>query len=87
MNKNQTWRRVLTLICVMAMLIGILVVGSVVAFAAEIDDIDVDSVATVSDTPVAKVGNTEYNNINDAISAWTNGTTLTLLADVQLKIS
>ncbi|MBQ8854119.1 MAG: hypothetical protein IJZ67_07430 [Alistipes sp.] len=33
---------------------------------------------------VAKVGNTEYGNIDDAIAAWTNNTTLTLLADVAL---
>ena len=35
--------------------------------------------------PVAKVGNTEYSNIDDAIAAWTNGTTLTLLGDVTLR--
>ena len=34
---------------------------------------------------VAKVGSTEYDNINEAIAAWTNGTTLTLLADVTLS--
>ena len=34
---------------------------------------------------VAKVGNTEYATIDEAISAWTNGTTLTLLKDVTLK--
>ena len=35
--------------------------------------------------PVAKVGNTGYQNIDDAIAAWTNNTTLTLLADVTLS--
>ena len=34
---------------------------------------------------VAKVGNTEYATINEAIAAWTNGSTLTLLADVTLS--
>ena len=34
---------------------------------------------------VAKVGNTEYKTIDEAIAAWTNGTTLTLLADVTLS--
>ena len=34
--------------------------------------------------PVAKVGNTEYTSIDEAIAAWTNGTTLTLLSDVTL---
>ena len=35
--------------------------------------------------PVAKVGNTEYGSIDEAIAAWTNNTTLTLLADVTLS--
>ena len=35
--------------------------------------------------PVAKVGNTEYDNITDAIANWTNNTTLTLVADVTLS--
>ena len=34
---------------------------------------------------VAKVGSTEYPTINEAIANWTNGTTLTLLADVTLS--
>ena len=34
---------------------------------------------------VAKVGNTEYATIDEAIAAWTNGTTLTLLANVTLS--
>ena len=35
--------------------------------------------------PVAKVGNNNYTTIDDAIAAWTNNTTLTLLADVTLN--
>ena len=35
--------------------------------------------------PAAKVGNTEYGSIDEAISAWTNNTTLTLLSDVTLS--
>ena len=34
---------------------------------------------------VAKVGNTEYATIDEAIAAWTNNTTLTLLANVTLS--
>lgn len=34
---------------------------------------------------VAKVGSTEYATIDEAIANWTNGTTLTLLADVTLS--
>ena len=35
--------------------------------------------------PVAKVGNTEYGTIDEAIAAWTNNTTLTLMAHVTLS--
>ena len=35
--------------------------------------------------PVAKVGNTEYLSIDEAIAAWTNNTTLTLLDNVTLS--
>ena len=35
--------------------------------------------------PIAKVGNTEYKNIDEAIAAWTNGSTLTLLDNVTLS--
>ena len=34
--------------------------------------------------PVAKIGNTEYTSIDEAIANWTNNTTLTLIADVTL---
>ena len=35
--------------------------------------------------PAAKVGNTKYATIDDAIANWTNNTTLTLLSDVTLN--
>ena len=35
--------------------------------------------------PAAKVGNTTYNTIDEAIAAWTNNSTLTLLSDVTLS--
>ena len=35
--------------------------------------------------PVAKIGTTEYTSIDEAIANWTNGTTLTLVANVTLK--
>ena len=41
--------------------------------------------APVATDNVAKVGNTEYATIDEAIAAWTNGTTLTLLSDVTLS--
>ena len=34
---------------------------------------------------VAKIGNTEYTSIDEAIAAWTNNSTLTLLSDVTLS--
>ena len=40
---------------------------------------------SVLNAQVAKVGDTEYATIDEAIAAWTNGTTLTLLADVTLS--
>ena len=41
---------------------------------------------TIFPRPIlAKVGNTEYDSISDAIAAWTNNTTLTLLAHVTLN--
>ena len=42
-------------------------------------------VVSADESPVAKVGNTEYATIDDAIANWANGTTLTLLADVTLS--
>ena len=41
--------------------------------------------AFTANAQVAKVGNTEYATINEAIAAWGNNTTLTLLADVTLS--
>ena len=43
-----------------------------------------DGNTVVLDVKVAKVGNTEYRKIDDAIANWTNGTTLTLMSDVTL---
>ena len=47
------------------------------------DDTQIDGIELPK--PVAKVGNTEYYSIDEAIAAWTNNTTLTLLADVTLS--
>ena len=35
--------------------------------------------------PVAMIGTTEYTSIDEAIAAWTNNSTLTLLSDVELS--
>ncbi len=42
-------------------------------------------IACFTQAQVAKVGNTTYDSIDAAIGAWTNGSTLTLLADVTLS--
>ena len=41
--------------------------------------------ADVNSSPVAKVGDTGYETIDEAIAKWTNGTTLTLLSNVTLS--
>ena len=43
-----------------------------------------DSFSVFPTLPKAKVGNTEYYSMDDAIAAWTNNTTLTLLANATL---
>ena len=44
-----------------------------------------DDFVVYPERPVAKVGNTEYTNIDEAIANWSNNTTLTLLANVTLN--
>ena len=44
-----------------------------------------DEFTLFPEKPVAQIGSTIYTNIDDAIAAWTNNTTLTLLADVTLS--
>jgi hypothetical protein len=47
--------------------------------------LDKDGIYGATWPPVAKVGNNEYYSIDEAIAAWTNNTTLTLLSDVTLS--
>ena len=44
-----------------------------------------DSYKLFPERPVAMVGNTVYTSIDEAIANWTNGTTLTLVANVTLS--
>ncbi len=63
---------------------GIIGIGTTDTVSVSSDS-TLDAVDKVTPVPaVAKVGNTEYTSIDEAIAAWTNGTTLTLLADVTL---
>jgi len=68
-------KKLLSWLLILCMVISIVPVS---VFAAE--ETEVTSVGNV-----AKVGNTEYATIDEAIAAWTNNTTLTLLADVTLS--
>ncbi len=82
-------KRFLASILAMCMVLSTM---STVAFAEEVpaDEsavvIDYDAAAeVVAAEAVAKVGNTEYATIDEAVANWTNNTTLTLLANVTLS--
>ena len=49
--------------------------------SSEVTEAPSEEEAVVAEGSVAKVGDTEYATIDEAIANWTNGTTLTLLAD------
>ena len=74
MNKNQKMRKVLSILCVMVMLVAMMVVGSVVAFAEESNS-------------VARVGETEYTSLKAAINAANtmDNANVVLLKDVTLS--
>ena len=81
---KMNFKRFLSFLLAFVMVFGLL---PTTAFAtgAETNEVDGSEVSAVATEAVAKVGNTEYATINDAIANWTNGTTLTLLADVTLS--
>ena len=74
MNKNQKMRKVLSILCVMVMLVAMMVVGSVVAFAEESNS-------------VARVGENEYTSLKAAINAANtmDNANVVLLKDVTLS--
>ena len=83
------WKRSLAMLLVVLM---VMTVAPATVFATgETETTTEESTTTspeatpASDEPVAKVGNTEYATIDEAIAAWTNNTTLTLLSDVTLS--
>lgn len=67
------WKKVLSLVMALAMILSF--VPTNFAHAEE---------SETQVTAVAKVGDTEYATIDEAIAAWTSGTTLTLLDNVTL---
>ena len=77
---NSKFKRLLACLLSLMMVVSIFPMSAITAFAAEADEI-----TTVFEGNVAKVGNTEYATIDEAIAAWTNGTTLTLLSNVTLS--
>ena len=59
------------------------VLSLILAFAMILGTMTIS--VSAADGNVAKVGDTEYATIDEAIAAWTNGKTLTLLSDVTLS--
>lgn len=72
----------MALACVMVLALGVSAITLDTAEAA--NEVIAVEEAALQATNVAKVGDTEYATIDEAIAAWTNGKTLTLLADVTL---
>ncbi|MBR1567769.1 MAG: InlB B-repeat-containing protein [Lachnospiraceae bacterium] len=66
--KQKTGRKLLSFLLTLAMVVGMMPGMSLTAYA---------------DENVAKVGETEYATLSDALNAWNDGTTLTLLANVE----
>ncbi len=62
-----------------------LVLAFVICLATPLTANSFKAFAGEASDAVAKVGNTEYASIDEAIANWTNNTTLTLLADVTLS--
>ena len=76
MKKSILW--------LLVMCLALIVVPFTAYASEEMGASEASSVAETS-ANVAKVGNTEYATIDEAIANWTNGTTLTLLSDVTLS--
>ena len=68
-TKTQFMNRILSFVLSIMMVVSMLPASTLSVFAAD-------------GTPVAKVGDTEYTDFATAVANWTDGTTLTLLADV-----
>ncbi len=88
---KKTFQSFLSLVLVFIMTFSTGVVPAVFADDTTVTESVTDTADTTSTpdirsggTSVAKIGNTEYATIDEAIANWTNGTTLTLLADVTL---
>ena len=79
-------KRLLGLFLIVFMLLAFVPLQAL-ATSNDVDPVDAEAQASVINETgvVAKVGNTEYATIDEAIANWTNGTTLTLLADVTLS--
>ena len=70
----------------MAVLAAMLVAMSIMAVSAFAEEPENGTEVTEQvTTSVAKVGDTEYATIDEAVAAWGNNTTLTLLSDVTLS--
>ena len=83
-NKPRKWALVafLSALFVFAPIAGIEAVQNAIPMVAAEEAVAEE---TAVQNGVAKVGDTEYATIDEAIANWTNGTTLTLLSDVTLS--
>ena len=82
MKNMRVFNKIMSVVLALVMVLSMLPMS---VFATEATQTDVDVGETTAVEAVAKVGNTEYATIDEAIAAWTNGTTLTLLSDVTLS--
>ena len=78
MKHARIFNKALSIVLAMVMVLSMLPMS---VFATQNDE---GGGVTTAVESVAKVGDTEYATIDEAIANWTNGTTLTLLADVTL---
>lgn len=78
---NTNLKKLLSILLSVVLMICAIPAAAMTAIAEDVEA----AVEALTTENVAKVGNTEYATIDEAIAAWTNGTTLTLLADVTLS--
>ena len=88
MNKNQNWRRVLSLLFAMVMLVSMMVVGSVVASAQEAEPVQEDHYVVALKIDGVTTNYTSFDEAWDAMNATGNvQVDFYILADIELTKS
>lgn len=82
MKNTRVFNKIMSVVLALVMVLSMLPMS---VFATEATQTDVDVGETTAVEAVAKVGNTEYATIDEAVANWTNGSTLTLLSNVTLS--